>query len=251
MHLEATTELIRLRHVKYLKEVEVKSEPSIYEKVAARLEELPLVTQRGPSFMFQVMKLIKTSGEMEYFLSFKTEAPAWCYITNRVNEAGWGMDDEENVLCVMLLDDVDDLTSEPPSIPRLPRLRSERGGESGGEFIHRIVYEEPETCKEQLRLTPYAFMQLVNLLIDRGSLMDDIKVKVPEQVGMCLFILARGASYRDVKDKFKRGIGATHDDLSFLHINGFPRQSLVQFPRSGPVSILSLVQNKNPGWFMG
>jgi len=118
------------------------------------------------------------------------------------------MDDEENVLCVMLLDDVDNLTSEPPSIPRLPRLRSERGGESGGEFIHRIVYEEPEISKEQLRLTPHAFIQLVNLLIDRGSLMDGTKVKVPEQVGMCLFILARGASYRDVKDKFKRGIGA-------------------------------------------
>ncbi|KAJ8422708.1 hypothetical protein Cgig2_002692 [Carnegiea gigantea] len=52
MHLEATTDLIRLMQVKYLKDLEVKSESSIYEKVAARLEELPLVTQRGPSFMF-------------------------------------------------------------------------------------------------------------------------------------------------------------------------------------------------------
>ncbi|KAJ8422182.1 hypothetical protein Cgig2_002918 [Carnegiea gigantea] len=116
------------------------------------------------------------------------------------------MDDEENVLCVMLLDNVEDLTSEPPSILRLPRLRCERGGESGGEFIHRIVYQEPETCKEKLRLTPHTFIQLVNLLIDRRSLRDDTKVKVPEQVGMCLFILARGALYRDAKDKFKRGI---------------------------------------------
>lgn len=90
VHLEATTDLIRLMHVKYLKDLEVKSEPSIYEKVAARLEELPLVTQRGPSFMFQVMELIKTRIEMDYFLSFKTEALAWCYITNRVNEAGLG-----------------------------------------------------------------------------------------------------------------------------------------------------------------
>ncbi|KAJ8441582.1 hypothetical protein Cgig2_023146 [Carnegiea gigantea] len=180
VHLEATTDLIRLMQVKYLKDLEVKSESSIYEKVAARLEELPLVTQRGPSFMFQVMELIKTNVEMDYFLSFKTEALAWCYITNRVNEAGLGMDDEENVLCVMLLDNVEDLTSEPPSIPRLPKLRCESGGESGGEFIHRIMYQEPETCKEQLRLTPHAFMQLVNLLIDRRSLRDGTKVKVPE-----------------------------------------------------------------------
>ena len=47
MHLEAITDLIRLMHVKYLKDLEVKSEPSIYEKVGARLEKLPLVTQRG------------------------------------------------------------------------------------------------------------------------------------------------------------------------------------------------------------
>jgi len=31
------------------------------------------------------------------------------------------------------------------------------------------------------------------------------KVMIPEQVGICLFILAKGACYRDVKDKFKRG----------------------------------------------
>jgi len=55
-----------------------------------------------------------------------------------------------------------------------------RGSESGGEFIHRIVYEEPETYKEQLSLTPECFIELVNLLINRGSLRDDNKVKVPE-----------------------------------------------------------------------
>jgi len=71
------------------------------------------------------------------------------------------------------------------------------------------VYEEPETCKEQLCLTPHAFVQLANLLIDRGSLRDDTKVKVPEQVGMRLFILARGASYRNAKDKFNLAISVT------------------------------------------
>lgn len=89
-HLEASTELVRLMQVKYLKEVEVKSEASIYDKVASRLEELPLVTEKGPSFMFHVMEQIRINGEMEYFLSFKNEAVAWCYITSRISEAGLG-----------------------------------------------------------------------------------------------------------------------------------------------------------------
>ena len=67
-----------------------------------------------------------------------------------------------------------------------------RRGESGGEFIHRIVYEESDIFKEQLHLTPECFIQLVNLLIDRGSLQNGKKVMIPKQVGMCLFILARG-----------------------------------------------------------
>ena len=54
----------------------MKSDPSIYDKVAARLEELPLIIERGPSFISQVMVLIKTSIGMDYFLSFKVEALA-------------------------------------------------------------------------------------------------------------------------------------------------------------------------------
>ena len=72
------------------------------------------------------------------------------------------------------------------------------------------MYGEPDTCKKQLRMTPECFVHLVNLLIDRGSLQDRTKVKIPEQVGMCLFKLARGACYRDVKDKFKRGLAVVH-----------------------------------------
>jgi len=116
------------------------------------------------------------------------------------------MDIAEDLLCVMLIDNELNNESEAEYIERVPRVRRVRGGKSGGEFIHRMVYEEPDTCKEQLRMTPACFVQLVNLLIDRGSLQDGKKVKIPEQVGMCLFILARGACYRDVKDKFKHGI---------------------------------------------
>ena len=77
---ETMAELMRLMLAKYTREVEQKSEPSIYDKVASRLEELPNVTQRGPAFMFQVMDTIKKNAEMDFFLSFKTEDLAWCYI---------------------------------------------------------------------------------------------------------------------------------------------------------------------------
>ena len=120
------------------------------------------------------------------------------------------MDVAEDLLCVMLVDNELNDESDSEHRERVPRVRRCRGGESGSEFIHRIVYEEPDTCQEQLRMTPECFVQLVNILIDRGSLRDGSKVKIPEQVGMCLFILARGACYRDVKDKFKRGLAVVH-----------------------------------------
>ncbi|KAJ8446493.1 hypothetical protein Cgig2_027455 [Carnegiea gigantea] len=121
------------RHIRICKrqaqlEATTDYEPSIYDKKAARLEELPLVTERGSSFMFQVMELIKASTEIDCFLSFKSEALAWCYITNRVNEVGLG----------------------------------EIGGESGGEFIHRMM----ELCMKNPK-------HLMNLLIDRCSLKDE------------------------------------------------------------------------------
>jgi len=87
---ETTAELIRLMHAKYTREVEQKSEPSIYDKVASRLEELPQVTERGPPFMFQVMDTIKRNAEMDFFLSFKTKELAWCYIVNRLTAEGMG-----------------------------------------------------------------------------------------------------------------------------------------------------------------
>jgi len=102
------------------------------------------------------------------------------------------MDVAEDLLCAMLVDNElnDELESE--HIERVPRVQRLRGGESEGEFIHRIMYEELDTCKEQLCMTPECFVLLVNLLMDRGSLQDGTKVRIPEQVGMRLFILARG-----------------------------------------------------------
>jgi len=68
------------------------------------------------------------------------------------------MDVDEDLLCIMLVDNELNDESKLEHIERVLRVRHMRGGESGGEFIHRIVYEEPDICKEQLRLTPECFI---------------------------------------------------------------------------------------------
>ena len=40
--------------------------------------------------MLQVMDLIKKNTKMDFFFSFKTEELTWCYIVNRLNDAGLG-----------------------------------------------------------------------------------------------------------------------------------------------------------------
>ncbi|XP_074284106.1 uncharacterized protein LOC141608662 [Silene latifolia] len=45
-----------------------------------------------------------------------------------------------------------------------------------------------------------------NLMIERNLLVDGKYIKVDEQIGICLYILAKGSSYRDVADRFKHSI---------------------------------------------
>ncbi|XP_074313991.1 uncharacterized protein LOC141649195 [Silene latifolia] len=85
------------------------------------------------------------------------------------------------------------------------RPRRERG-ESGAEYIHRLLNENATSCFEQLRLDRVMFLQLVDLMIERNLLVDGKYIKVDEQIGICLYILAKGSSYRDVADRFKHSI---------------------------------------------
>lgn len=99
------------------------------------------------------------------------------------------------------LEDNHEFTTIPPT--RQPRRER---GESGAEFIHRLLTETPTECQIQLRLDRHMFVQLVELMIERDLLHDGKYVKVAEQVGICLYILAKGLSYRDASDKFKHSI---------------------------------------------
>ena len=103
-------------------------------------------------------------------------------------------------LCDSVEDNLDSTTIPPTRQPRRER------GESGAEFIHRLLTETSMECQIQLRLDRNMFVQLVYLMIERDLLHDDKYVKVAEQIGICLYILAKGLSYRDASDKFKHSI---------------------------------------------
>ncbi|KAL6558591.1 hypothetical protein OROMI_018941 [Orobanche minor] len=93
------------------------------------------------------------------------------------------------------------------TIESTPTRRSLRiGGESGAEYIHRLLNAHPDLFKEQLRLHRGMFIKLVDLMVARNLLSDGRFIKVAEQVGICIFILAKGASYRDAADVFKHSI---------------------------------------------
>ncbi|KAL2925035.1 1 6-dihydroxycyclohexa-2 4-diene-1-carboxylate dehydrogenase [Bienertia sinuspersici] len=94
-------------------------------------------------------------------------------------------------------------TAEPSPSTRQPNREL---GESGVEYIHRLLTENPMSCKEQLRLDRDQFTQLVDLMIARNLLEDGKYLKVSEQVGIALFILAKGSSYRDASDTFKHSV---------------------------------------------
>ncbi|CAH9091535.1 unnamed protein product [Cuscuta europaea] len=68
------------------------------------------------------------------------------------------------------------------------RIPMRVGGETGGEYIHRMLNGHPGLCKEQLRLTREMF------------------IHVAEQIGIGLYILAKGASYTDAADVFKHSL---------------------------------------------
>ncbi|KAL6560093.1 hypothetical protein OROHE_006331 [Orobanche hederae] len=94
------------------------------------------------------------------------------------------------------------IESGPTSQPQPQRS----GGETGAEYIHRILNERPDLCEEQLRLHMDMFLKLVDLMVARKLLSDGRFIKVAEQVGICLYILAKGASYRDAVDRFQHSI---------------------------------------------
>ncbi|CAO2836365.1 unnamed protein product [Amaranthus hypochondriacus] len=80
------------------------------------------------------------------------------------------------------------------------------GGESGCDYIHRLLNIHPDLCREQLRLDRDIFIKLVQYVEYKGWLVDGRYISVAEQIGIALYILAKGASYRTTADKFQHGL---------------------------------------------
>ncbi|XP_057540667.1 uncharacterized protein LOC130818517 [Amaranthus tricolor] len=80
------------------------------------------------------------------------------------------------------------------------------GGEPGCDYIHRLLNIHPDLCREQLRLDRDIFIKLVQYVEYKGWLSDGRYISVAEQIGIALYILAKGASYRTTADKFQHGL---------------------------------------------
>ena len=77
------------------------------------------------------------------------------------------------------------------------------GGELGHHFIHRMLTGHPKLCKEQLRLSSPIFISLANHLREQGMLKDSRGLRIEEQLGLSLYILAKEASNRDVAKRLQ------------------------------------------------
>uniref|UniRef100_A0A803MDW5 Myb/SANT-like domain-containing protein n=1 Tax=Chenopodium quinoa TaxID=63459 RepID=A0A803MDW5_CHEQI len=80
------------------------------------------------------------------------------------------------------------------------------GGEPGSEWIHRLLTGHPNLCKEQLWVDKDIFIKLVDVLRGKEILSDGRFIHVEEQVGICLFMMAKADSYRDAAERFQHSI---------------------------------------------
>ncbi|KAL2900213.1 30S ribosomal protein S16 [Bienertia sinuspersici] len=85
----------------------------------------------------------------------------------------------------------------------MDRIPLHVGGKCGSHWIHRLLTGHPQLCKEQLRVEKHIFINLMNTLMEKNLLSDGRFVFVAEQVGICLYILAKADSYRDAADRFQ------------------------------------------------
>ncbi|XP_021758690.1 uncharacterized protein LOC110723655 [Chenopodium quinoa] len=88
----------------------------------------------------------------------------------------------------------------------IERLPLRLGGESSSEYINRLLHAHPDLCKEQLRLDRNIFVDLVTCMKNKNLLSDGRYISVAEQLGIFLYIMAKGSSYRDAAGRFQHSI---------------------------------------------
>uniref|UniRef100_A0A803N0H3 DDE Tnp4 domain-containing protein n=1 Tax=Chenopodium quinoa TaxID=63459 RepID=A0A803N0H3_CHEQI len=160
------------------------------------LSRMEVVVSRGQEYYVRAVKYFEKEEYANMFLALEGD------------EQRMGDENIRHACMILALQELHDSAEDnldSITIPSTRQPRRERG-ESGAEFIHRLLTETPTECQIQLRLDRNMFIQLVNLMIERDIILDAKYVKVAEQVGICLYILGKGLSYRDASDKFKHSI---------------------------------------------
>uniref|UniRef100_A0A803LMY2 DDE Tnp4 domain-containing protein n=2 Tax=Chenopodium quinoa TaxID=63459 RepID=A0A803LMY2_CHEQI len=91
---------------------------------------------------------------------------------------------------------------------QVERIPMHVGGETGSQWIHRMVTGHHNLCKEQLRLSREIFISLANVLRAQQLLTDGSgkHMHIEEQLGIGLYMLAKPASVRDAAERFQHGV---------------------------------------------
>ncbi|KAL6578568.1 hypothetical protein OROMI_008784 [Orobanche minor] len=184
------------------------------ERVSFALREMGVSKDRGDKYFVDAMRYLDEGNDGDIFLALENDTHKWMFLEDGIApcETSYNpiMDDDVRRACMIVeLEQMrrllqPSIESGPTSQPQPQRS----GGETGAEYTHRILNGRPDLCKEQLRLHRDTFLKFVDLMVARKLLSDGRFIKVAEQVGICLYILAKGASYRDVADMFQHSIGA-------------------------------------------
>ncbi|KAJ8421846.1 hypothetical protein Cgig2_021711 [Carnegiea gigantea] len=162
---------------------ESRQQPSLIKQVQAQLKEHLQISAMESDFIWSVMDYIKKHKEQRFFLDLDDEFVVR-YVTSR------GM-----------------FSCGRPCFTLKEKLPRAIGGESGTNYIHRLLYgNRPNLCHKVLRLDRHIFIHLISMFMERGVLIEGPFIKAAEIVAITLFILARGASYREAEYRFHHSL---------------------------------------------
>uniref|UniRef100_A0A803MTN3 DDE Tnp4 domain-containing protein n=1 Tax=Chenopodium quinoa TaxID=63459 RepID=A0A803MTN3_CHEQI len=160
-----------------------------YKDVSDALYNIEAIVQQGEGFIYQCMNFLHHGDNADFFLGLRSDDQKIIM-------------DNTLPMCLTIIA-LEELKRLLTPIERLP-LRL--GGESGSEYINRLLHAHPDLCKEQLRLDRNIFVDVVTCMKNKNLLSDGRYISVAEQLGIFLYIMAKGSSYRDAVGRFPHSI---------------------------------------------
>ncbi|KAJ8432668.1 hypothetical protein Cgig2_002055 [Carnegiea gigantea] len=163
----------------------VATEKSIYDKIYDKLCDYD--------------QTIMGNHHEQFFLVFQTATMVETYLDEHVDIAQAFAVNRRQRLAAGIIDlyRLQTLLPTPQIIP----MRV--GGEDGGQFIHKMITCHPNLYREQLRLPGDLLIELVHIICEKQFMCNGRFIEVAEQVGICLYILSRGASYQETAERIQ------------------------------------------------